>query len=128
MRPSNEKRFSEQHPGHTDDGHYDEQTLKLSFAGVQVSRLAALTHLVAPEQDHVDEGDENGGRATFGQGEGFFDIVGVVFCPLDEHQKCQVPEEGAQEQDLEENCNAIHQHKPPYSLMLPHVGFRYDLD
>ena len=100
MCPSNEKRLGEQHPGHTDNGHYDEQTLKLSLAGVQVPSLAALTHLVAPEQDHVDEGDENGGRATLRQGKGFFDVVGVVFCPFDKHQKCQVPEEAAQKQDL----------------------------
>ena len=63
-------------------------------------RLASRLGFVGSEEDHVDEGDEDGGGAAFGVDKGVGDRVGVVLGPLDEHQQRQVPEQRAHEQNL----------------------------
>ncbi len=77
MRPSNEKRLSEQHPWYADDSNDDKKALKLSLACVQV-RVAVGLGLVASEQNHVDEGDEDGRGTTFRKHECGWVRVGVI--------------------------------------------------
>jgi hypothetical protein len=77
MRPSNKKRLSEQHPWYADDSDDDKKALKLSLACVQV-RVAVGFGLVASEQNHVDEGDEDGRGTTFRQHECGWVRVGII--------------------------------------------------
>ena len=93
------ERLGQKHPGDAEKGYDDEDALDLSLASVDV-RVAAGFGLVGSEEEHVDEGDEDGRGAAFGQSELVVDLVGVVLGPLHEHQQSKVAEEAAEEQQL----------------------------
>jgi len=99
VRPLQHQRLGEEHPGDADEGDDDKNALDLALAAVDV-RIAAALCRVGPEQDHVDEGDEDGGGAALGEPELFLDLVGVVLRPLDEHEESEVAKEAAEEEQL----------------------------
>ncbi len=59
-----------------------------------------MLSFVSSEENHVDEGDENGGRAPFRQPEVGGVGVCVVLGPLDEHQQSQIAKQTTEEEDL----------------------------
>ncbi len=59
-----------------------------------------MLSLVSSEENHVDEGDEHGGRAPFRQPEVGGVGVCVVLGPFDEHQQSQIAKQTTEEQDL----------------------------
>ncbi len=86
------ERLCQQHDWHARQRDDHQELLYEGLAGVHVARVAVGLGLVLPEQDHVDEGDEDGRGAALrvvellgGEVLGLV-RVGVVRRPLVEHQ------------------------------------------
>ena len=80
-----QQRLGKQHPGNADNCHDDEEFLEECLASVHVGGLTLRgekDHVIVLEEDHVDEGDQDGGSTSFGGGDVSIKPPGRVGGPL----------------------------------------------